>query len=231
MNAEGFRALGFVLLAAAAAVGVALVGPRLLHTAGGPEGEIITALKEAEKEGLEIPLDGGQVLVASTVHYQRLQVLHDEAAGTATVRCTLDLQGKVGGTEVSSLGLERIPFRVQGGAWLPAEGLAPDLARALEALQARRAALESGDRRRLAALGAFRSDGGAPDQELERVLRVGQRRWRSLAWYLRAEREGVTVSEDYRLSGQTPERPVDERGTVRLLLNPGGEFLFPAGLM
>ncbi|HQR46579.1 MAG TPA: hypothetical protein PK598_11280, partial [Thermoanaerobaculia bacterium] len=35
------------------------------------------------------------------------------------------------------------------------------------------------------------------------------------AWYSRSEREDVTVSEDYRLEGQRPERPVDEKGTRR----------------
>ncbi len=41
------------------------------------------------------------------------------------------------------------------------------------------------------------------------------------------------VSEDYRLSGERPDRPIDDMGTRRLKLQAatGGEFCFPEGLM
>jgi hypothetical protein len=52
-------------------------------------------------------------------------------------------------------------------------------------------------------------------------------------WYLRLERDSALVSEDYRLTGVTPDRPVDEEGTRRLelRLDAHGEFYFARGLM
>jgi hypothetical protein len=65
------------------------------------------------------------------------------------------------------------------------------------------------------------------------LLSLTERRYRSTAWYIRSEREEVTVTEDYRLQGTTPERPVDDKASVRLMLAPSadGEFFFPNGLL
>jgi hypothetical protein len=101
------------------------------------------------------------------------------------------------------------------------------------ALEARRRALESGDRKALEALRAPEAEGGGGQAaELEKVLELQRRHYRAAAWYLRLERDGAVVSEEWRLEGQLPSRPVDERGLRQLsLVRSGEEFLFSPGLM
>lgn len=215
-----FLAVTFALVAAA----VVLL-PRFLSFAAGPEGELITELKRAERTGLELPVAGG-TLRGTQVQYQRLSVVVDPAGDRATVTGTLDFTGTFGATQVSSLGLERVAFAHHVGGWQPVDGFAPRLQAIVLALEHRRAGLESG------ALLVTSTDAGlAPD--LARLRSMTHRVYTARAWYIRSEREEVTVSEDYRLQGQRPDRPVDEVGTTRLSLQPasGGQFFFPNGLM
>jgi hypothetical protein len=133
---------------------------------------------------------------------------------------------------VSSLGLERIGFRLRGRSdWTPSSGLAPRLVKVVWALEQRRRALEAGDRAALSLLDPAVADGGALPQSVEDILAVSERRYRSLAWLIRFEREGALVTEDFRLEGNTPQRPIDQQGSVRLFVDPDGEFFFPQGLM
>jgi hypothetical protein len=64
------------------------------------------------------------------------------------------------------------------------------------------------------------------------VLELQRRHYWSEAWYLRLERDGAVASEQWHLEGQSPSRPVDERGRRQLsLVRRGEEFLFSPGLM
>ena len=65
------------------------------------------------------------------------------------------------------------------------------------------------------------------------LLQVEQRKLKALSWLIRSERDGVLVSEESRLTGRLPSRPVDDLKLRRLELQaaPGGGFCFPAGLM
>lgn len=210
------RFLGFLAATAALALTLAVFGQQLLGTAGGPEGELVTRLKTFEREGLRVELDGG-VLQAQRPSFQRVSVVLEADGAEAVVTSTLDFTGTFARpgplppTKVSSLGLERARYRYQDGEWRPAVGDAPRLAGIVAALEGRRRAL-----------GGPQADGGVFPE-------VTQRTWRSEAWYLRSEREEVLVTEDYRLQGQSPERPVDERGSTRLTLVERGEasFSFP----
>src|SRR5262249_27463270 len=145
----------------------------------------------------------------------------------------LDFDGTLGATKVSSLGHERVPFKLTGTGWEPEEGFAPQLTLVVAALERRRRALSAGDMTGL----CFDADGGQLTRgDLERLLDVRNRALKANAWLIRSERDGVTVAEDYRLTGELPDRPVDEVGTRRLLLqgasgDGGREFCFPAGLM
>ncbi|MGZ3459355.1 MAG: hypothetical protein ACXU86_12730, partial [Archangium sp.] len=95
-------------------------------------------------------------------------------------------------------------------------------------------ALESGNREALRALrapGAEAGDGGEA-AEVARVMELQKRYYRAEAWYLRLERDEAVASEEWRLEGALPSRPVDEKGQRRLsLVRHGEEFLFSSGLM
>ena len=217
----------FGLLVAAAVVGVlAWLIPRALDSAAGPEAELLVALKRYERDGIEEALPSG-TLRGAKAQYARLAFTLD-GEGRATVRATLDFSGTFSRpdgevTQVSSLGVEVVGFVREGESWRLERGPCPLLAAALTALEARRKAIEAGD---VSALGV------RPEGELQEWITVGHRRLRAKAWYLRSERDEVTVSEDFRLTGDLPDRPVDLQGTKRLTLQSRGrEFFFPHGLM
>lgn len=235
-SSEAWSRLGGILIAvlAAGAAMVVLV-PRWLGIAAGPEAEIITVLKSTEREGLSLALPGvGEPLMSREHHFARITVSVEPGGQRAVAWATLDFSGRLGGTSVSSLGVERVPFVRRGRDWVP-EGLAaPRLAAVVRALESRRQALEAGNREALEGLlvrGA-EADAGGGEAELERVMALQRRRYRSEAWYLRLERDDVVASEEWRLEGQLPSRPVDEKGQRRLsLVRSGEEFLFSPGLM
>jgi hypothetical protein len=235
-STEDWSRLGGVLI-----VGLALVAtlvvlvPRLLGSAAGPEAEIITALKSTEREGLELTVPGAQArLVSKEHHFARITVNVEPGGQRAVAWATLDFTGRLGRTEVGSLGVERVPFVLRGRTWAP-EGLtAPRLVAVVGRLEARRRALEAGDRTALEALRApgAATEGGGETEELEKVLALQRRRYQAEAWYLRLERDEVVATEAWRLEGVLPSRPVDEKGRRRLsLIRSGEEFLFSPGLM
>ncbi len=219
-------------LAVAAAVGLAVVWlPRMLGAAGGSEVEVITLLKTRERDGLELAVAGG-TLVSHSVAYQRITVTVDEAARRATVLATLDFTGTVGHTDVSSLGVEKIPFVSDGKEWRPEGSWAPRLVAAVNALERRRRGFEAADRPRLTRLAGV-TDGGGLGDEAERWLGLADCRLRVDAWYLRLERDEATASEQYRIEGVSQDRPFRSAGPrkLHLQLSDGGEFFFPTGLM
>jgi hypothetical protein len=220
------RLAAFGLAAALVFTVIVLSLPRLLGAAAGPEVEILTVLKTAEASGLELEVGGG-TLVSTKAGFQRISVA--VTGKEALVTATLDFDGAVGETQVSSLGAERVPFKLDGSEWVPQAGFAPRLGGIVRALQARRAALEHGE---VASLCSGRADAGE-SSDLEALLRVGKRKLTAERWLIRSERDEVLVTEEWRLKGELPERPVDDRGSRRLKLqvDPGGEFCFPEGLM
>jgi hypothetical protein len=207
---------------------------RWFWSAGDPTADLVIQLKSAERNGLTLAIPGEPTpLVSERPSYDRLTVELSPGAPEGFVTATLDLQGKLGDTEVHSLGFERVRFTRDGRDWTAPEGLAPVLTRAMAALCARRWALEAGKVPALAALAKMTPDQALADPALALLLAVRDRKYAVKGWYLRVERDGVTVSEDYRLTGSTPERPVDEEKTRRLELRPDprGEFYFARGLM
>ncbi len=222
---ERYKVLGFFAVTVAVGLVLAVLGPRFFSFAGGPEGELITELKRVERIGLTSPVGTLGLLEGLELQYQRLSVSVDPKGDRAVVTCTLDFTGTFRrATKVSSLGLERIAFVRRGGAWEPERGYAPRLTAVVLALEQRRVALQGGEF-------DVPADGGAA--ELATLKAMTRRGYTADAWYIRSEREDVTVSEDYRLEGALPDRPVDERGTRRLTLTEGprGDFLFQNGLM
>jgi hypothetical protein len=235
MRADGFRALGFLLLTVAVVGGGSLVLPRLLEVAGGEEAELAAALKSTEREALVIPVPGLEEPLRSARHsYTRVSLAPVEPQSrTAELSATLDLEGKVGPVTVSSLGLERVAFKKEGGDWVPAQGWAPRLAGALAALEARRKALEAGDAQALRSLlpPADRTSYRA-EPALEALLHLRNRHYQVVHWSLRLERDEVLVNEEAHLSGDSPERPVDALQARRLrLVREGREFFFSPTLM
>ena len=231
MNAELRRPLVFLgVLGALISAGVVLV-PRFLGFAAGQDMELVGQLKRTEIDGLSLQVSGAVTPLVSKHHvYDRISVVLDETGGTASA--TLDFTGVLGDTVVSSLGVERVRF-VQGrGDWQPEGGFAPRLVGIVAALEARRAALQAGDSTRLRALLAHPDARAEREPALQELWAVQRREYRALAWYIRAERDEVTVTEEYRLLGLVPDRPVDQTGTRRLsLLRRGREFFFSESLM
>jgi hypothetical protein len=234
VTADVRRALGFFAAVALVGAGGVLLATRVLGLAAGPENEIVTVLKRTERDGLSLTVPGAARTLDSKHHqFDRLSVSVDAAARTATALATLDFTGVFGETQVSSLGVEKVRFEHLTFTWRPTDGFAPRLTGICAALERRRLALEAGDVPRLAALTGSKSEAQVlEDPALGHLLSVTSRRYRALAWYVRAERDEVLVSEEYLLSGSLPERPIEEQGTRRLVLTrSGGEFSFSAGLM
>lgn len=232
-SSEDWSRLGGGLIVVLAAVAVlSLVVPRFLGLAAGPEAEVITYLKATEREGLTLSVPGlGFPLTSREHHFARITVNVEPNGQRAVAWATLDFSGKLGATEVSSLGVERVPFVRKGRDWVPEGVAAPRLTAVVLALETRRRALEAGDRAALKALTAPEA-GGGDGAEVEKVLALQKRRYRAEAWYLRLERDEAVANEEWRLEGVLPSRPVDDRGQRRLsLVRNGDEFFFSPGLM
>lgn len=238
-STEDWSKLGGILIAALALAMLAGVGPRVLGLAAGPEAEIITALKRLEKDGFELSLPGVPApLKSRDLHYDRLAVRVEPGGQRAVVLATLDFVGSLGDTQLSSLGVEEIPFVLRDGDWRIEGRPVPRLAAVVVALEARRRALDAGDPEQLARLSASESeDGGTPERDggsvgvgepdLETVLALKRRRYRAEAWFVRLERDEAVATERWRLEGDLPSQPVDRRGERQLnLLRHGEEFLF-----
>jgi len=244
------RYLALVLAVLCAGAALVAWGPRLLGAAGGPEAELVTLLKRTEREGLTLEVPGSaEPLISATHRFDRLAVSYDPASEEAFVAATLDFDGHLGQVKVSSLGVEKIAFRRRGGDWVPEHGLAPNLVAVVRALVARQRALEELGRpstpdsppasptlrallplllkRDAEAVARLGSDG-----ELRALAHLTGREYRPKAWFIRVDWDRAEVSEDYRLMGALPDRPVDLEGTRRLSLSrSGAEFLFWPGLM
>jgi hypothetical protein len=223
MNREFARFLGFLAATAALGLVIAVLGSRFLGQASGPDGAIVTHLKKLERDGVELQLRSGELL-GPRLQFERISITMDANGEGATVTSTLDFTGELrrtgGGapTKVSSLGLERARYLLKDGEWVAESTDLPRLSLILETLEQRRVALDHGE---------VQPDGGQAWPGLT------HRVYSSLAWYIRSEREDVVVSEDYRLEGRMPDRPVDEKATRRLSLHEdsSGLFSFPDGIL
>lgn len=233
MNPELRKALAFFAAAGALALLAGVYGTRLLGLAAGPGAVLIKTLEDTETGSFQLEVPGTAVpLKADQHHFDRLLVDAAPTGDRAVARATLDFDGTLGETKVSSLGVEEVPFVRAGRAWQPVRNLAPRLTAIVSALEARRRALESGSRTALETLVRGNEAALRTDAELNRLLGVGKRRYQARRWLIRSEKEQVLVTEEYRLQGETPDRPVDDEGTRRLVLQESdGEFFFAAGLM
>lgn len=230
MSRDAFAAFGVFLVVVVLGAGVVAIGPWLLGAAAGPEAEILTILKRAESSPPAIPIVSDSPLLPTRLRYDRLAVSLVEDGSAAVVTCTLDLEGAVGKVRVSSLGHERVRFERRGrGGWEPVEGLAPRLSRALAVLMERRGALEAGGVGDLAHLTV---DGGLSAASVPQELAGRRVSYAVKAWFLRGEREGFIVREEHRLTGWSPDRPLDDVGATRLFLVPrDGRFFFSENIL
>lgn len=240
MKPAGQQLLGFFLAFGALALVAGIFIPRLLGLAAGPEAEVTSILKRSERQ-FQASIAWGDAapgpLRATKSRYERITVVVAPDRNHAIATATLDFEGQLGpepeASRVSSLGFEEVPFTFKDGEWLPDAGLAPRLSAVVAALEARRQALERGDRESVERLRDASSTHPPGDREaLDRVWRVADRKYRVVAWYIRGERGEVQVTERYRLTGVLPDVPVDERGMRQFRLRPKGrEFFFVSALM
>jgi hypothetical protein len=229
----GFRALGGALVLVSVLVGLGLLVSRLKLGAGGAEGQVLSELHALAREGLAIPVEGSEVpLIGGKVRLGVTTVLVEEGGERAIAVALLDFTGRLGSTEVSSLGYERVPFVRRRGGWEPEQGPAPRLAASVAALEARRRAVEAGD---VAALTAMQGADGPPPSavpEMQQLLGLQRRRYEARSWILRSERHEVLVAEHFRLTGDAREAPVDRLGLRNLRLVPeNGKLTFSPRVM
>lgn len=229
---RGLRAVG-VLIALAVAAGLAwMVLPRLLSVAGGPEPEVLSQLKLAERDLRPMPVPGADTAFApSALHFDRISVRIDGERAIAVA--TLDTRGRLGPVEVSSLGRERIAFTRRSGRWQLDGVIAPSLVGALSALVLRAQLLDGASADALAVLVAPGDrERVVTDPRLPPILGTPGHRWQPERWYLRSEREGVLATEEALL--HRPGRPTEARaGRLRLLpsAEEGGRFVFEGGVL
>ncbi len=205
---------------------------RLLDIAAGPDAAIRSVLRQTERSGLVLAIPGSAAQLASRrLHYDRITCHIDDPGQEGYALATLDFEGSLGSVEVSSLGLERIPFERDGVGWVPLESLAPRLIAVVAALEARRWALQIGDGEKLAALTRSpEPERAAQQDELFRRIASAPNRYRPVAWYIRLERSRALVTEDYRIGGG--DGRTEEKGTRSLTLERhGSQFLFSGSLL
>ncbi|HXX32322.1 MAG TPA: hypothetical protein VEJ89_16595 [Myxococcaceae bacterium] len=220
------RPLAALGLVAATASLVLLSLPRLLGLAGGAGPEVASVLTREADPPVSLRLAGDpSPLRGRALDFRRITVA-EEGEGRARAVSTLDFDGALGGTRVSSLGREITHFRRRAGGWELDGSLAPTLAGAVSALAARSRALERGDTAALAALVAPRDrDRAMADPGLRRLLESPAVRTPPRAWYLRSEADEVTISEE---RGDPPQL----RRLVLVPRSPGSaEFVFAGSLL
>ncbi|MBX7114978.1 MAG: hypothetical protein K1X64_11680 [Myxococcaceae bacterium] len=202
----------------------------LAAVTAGPEAEVISLLKAAEKELPPVSVPAGQLLQPHAMQYGRLNVQAEGAL--ATVVSTLDLDGKVGDTHVSSLGWEKVGFDRHAGVWAPSAGWAPRLAAALAVLEKRRVAIEQGQEAVLRSLQMPGQALGDLGTVWTQWAQLKKRRYRVEGWYLRSEPDRVAVTEEWHLEGDSLERPFDQKGRTSLsLVEVNGGFFFENGVL
>jgi hypothetical protein len=235
-TSEDWSRLGGLLIALLAAALVVGMGSRMLGLAAGPESEIITSLKRLERDGLSLSVPGVAArLTSRDASYDRIAVRVELGGQRAEVLATLDFTGALGDTEVSSLGVEQVPFVQRNGSWVPEGQAAPRLVAVVAALEAWRRALDAADAQAVAKLSAHEADAGGSvwvgAEEWEILAALKKRRYRAEAWFIRLERDEALATEHWHLEGDLPSRPVDQQGERRLtLLRHGEEFLFSSAL-
>lgn len=234
MRPDAFRALGFILLIAALLVVGAVLLPRILDAAGGAEAQVAAELKGTEPEGLVVEVPGSPTPARSRRHaYSRVTFRSLPTEHRVEVSAALDFTGVWGAVEVSSLGLEKVILEERDGRWQPLGGWAPSLGAVLARLEARRKALEAGDISALTGLVSPSDRAGAlAAPPLRELLALRSKRYRVRSWYLRFERGEVQVTEEGMVSGDSADRPVQDRVLRRLrLVGEGREFFFSPSLM
>jgi hypothetical protein len=188
---------------------------------------------------MSLPVPGAPApLRSERLRFSRVSVAPGEGGAPALARATLDFEGTLGESRVSSLGVEEVPFAPvrlgQARDWRPVGAAAPRLVAVVAALEARRQALEAGDTGRLERLvlpGTAPASPGAA-AALSSVLSLRERGYRVKAWFVRLERDEATVGERWHMRGEGPGGPVDQRGERRLrLVRRGEEFFFSPGVM
>ncbi|HUM10599.1 MAG TPA: hypothetical protein VLT82_06590 [Myxococcaceae bacterium] len=227
---RGTRAVAVLLGLAGLAGAVWALLPRMLGAAGGPEPELVAALRTAELAHAPIPVPGGPAFEPRTLRFDRFSVTVD--ADRAAVVATLDAAGTSGGVEVSSLGRERVRFLRRGGRWEPDGPLAPSLSAALALLWHRAGLLSGSSAEALGVLVAPTDRGrSVADARIDSVLRLAGHRWEPRAWYLRSEREAVLVTEEAILTSTTRD-PEPRTGRLRLRSSgDAGVFVFDGALL
>jgi hypothetical protein len=219
----------------------------------GPEGRIFLVLRKAEKEGSQwtILTEGQQ---ATTLHLSQVRFRHVLVKPENHI-CPLAVADAIGNSvnvfvvvakveaeavfnqnvRVSYLGLERIPFTVREGKWVPCQVLLPKLSEVLSLLDARVRAIQNRDLIELESLMAtnWKDSRWNRQQVLEqakgRLHGSSHGVYKPSRWVVQVDREGGEVLEE---KTETDQNGAKFSGKVRfVLLREEGKFRFASGLM
>jgi hypothetical protein len=186
----------------------------------GPEGEIAQYIQAQRTAAPRFSIPGGGDLVLSQVSFDHVLVKQEGQGFTAVGQ--VDAEGTYAGTtQVSYIGLERVPFVRLDGRWLPKDALLPALQQVAALLLERRAAEEARDPAALERLVAKAWDdprAGGRDAALAAMrerLSAGPAKAQPKRWIVRVERERSEVLEETSL-GSTRLVLVREAGQLRI---------------
>ncbi len=215
--------LGAVALAAAVLLWAL---PSLVGLAGGTAPEVASVLVHASRPPVVLPIAGSQSpLVGQSLHFERVTVA-DEGADRARAVSTLDFEGTLGSTHVSSLGRETTHFQRRATGWQLDGSLTPTLTGVVSALVARRLALQTSN---VAALAALHTPADRDEALAEPALRARlahpARNGAIQAWYMRSEAGEVTVTEEEEQPEQLHRLRLVPRAPASL------EFVFAGSLL
>ncbi len=209
-----------------AAAGLFWALPSLLGLAGGPATEVASVLADAARPPVTLAIPGSQTpLVGQSLHFQRVTVA-EEGRDHARAVSTLDFEGTLGSTRVSSLGRETTRFARHATGWQLDGGLAPTLAAVVSALVARRLALQTSNAAALAELHAPADrEQALAEPGLRALLAHPVRNTAIQAWYVRSESGEVTVTEEEGLPPHLRRLQLVPRAAASL------EFVFVGSLL
>ena len=192
-----FAPLVGLLAVALAAAGLFFALPSLLGLAGGTPTEVGSVLADAARPPVTLAIAGSTTpLVGQSLHFQRVTVA-EEGPDRARAVSTLDFEGMLGSTRVSSLGRETTRFARHTTGWRLDGSLAPTLGGIVSALVARRLALQTSNAIALAELHAPADrEQALAEPALRALLAHPVRNTAIQAWYVRSESGEVTVTEE-----------------------------------
>ncbi|MGC4121701.1 MAG: hypothetical protein QM765_45415 [Myxococcales bacterium] len=190
----------------------------------GPDAEIAQYLQAQGTASPRFAVPGGAEIVLTQVSFDHVLVKPEGEGFTAVGQ--VDAEGTYGGaTQVSYIGLERVPFIRSSGRWVPKGALLPAMQEVATLLLARHAAEEARDPAAIERLvakswGDERVAREAALASMKERLAAGPAKAQPKRWIVRVERERCEVLEE-----------TSEGSTRLVLLREAGQLRIASGTL